>query len=207
MLLFIVFLLISCTNEVDFLKYFSSTVEIICRNEEISAFATGTIISNDGKILTNKHVVSLFAESTINVKLNDEQMYEASIVRMSSEFDLALLKINASTKGFMNLQEDFKIGEEIYGIGNPQGLGLSLYKGIITSNYKKLNINNEKILSVQTNIEFDDGASGGPIFNQKGELLGIMTFRLKNINGYVPGVSFIISSISLKQFINEEEIL
>lgn len=138
------FLLISCTNEVDFLEYFCSTVEIICRNDEISDFATGTIISNDGKILTNKHVVRLFAESTINVKLNDEQMCEASILRMSSEFDLALLKINASTKGFMNLQEDYKIGEEIYGIGNSQGLGLSLYKIIITSNYKKLNMNNEK---------------------------------------------------------------
>ena len=71
-------------------------------------------------------------------------MCEASILRMSSEFDLALLKINASTKGFLNLQEDFKIGEEKYGIGNSQGLGLSLYKGIITSNYKKLNMNNEK---------------------------------------------------------------
>lgn len=207
LLCLICLLLASCNTQLNYMEYFNKTVEIVCSNDKSISYATGTVISNNGLIITNKHVVSNYIEeSSIKVNYIDNTIsYDARIIKVSEEYDLALISIDKDTDYFYNITEDFIVGEDIYGIGNPFGLGLSLYKGIITSSYKNMNFDNEKILSIQTSIEFDDGASGGPVFNSKGELIGLMTYRLVVSYGYVPGVSFLVPSQSIKQFLNRED--
>lgn len=194
-------LTLSSCKSIDVRDYFKKCVEITLIKEESIFKATGTLISDTGDILTNKHVVEGYLEDAEIYVYYEKEYIEASITKISEEYDFALLKIEKKTDYFYNISKDYSIGDEIYAIGNPSGLGLTLYKGIISSDLKYITIDNSSILSLSITIEFEDGCSGGPVFNHKGELIGIMTYRLINSMGYIPGISFILPADSIEQFI------
>lgn len=202
MFIFIIVIVGSCNNKSNINVYLSKTVEIECEILGNKSYATGFFINNDGLILTNKHVVNnLGEEYKINIRLNNNDIKDGIIYNVSNEYDLALIKIDYESNYF-NIEEDFSIGDSVYSIGNPKGYGLTLYEGIVSSNLKKINYNNESILSIQTNIEIYDGCSGGPLINKDGNVLGIMTFRIKDNLNYIPGLSYGIPSKIINEYLN-----
>ena len=205
LLIILCFSLCSCTKKIEIRHYFEKVVEIICENKIGKSFATGTIISSEGLIITNKHVIEDFTEmNCIKVKFyNDENEYPAEILTTSLNYDLALIKVQKNTSYFNSLSEEFKIGEKVYSIGNSNGYGLSVSEGIISCEYKNVIHNNLNTLSIQTNIEIYDGCSGGPLFNEKGDLLGIMTFRIRDNGTYIPGMSFAIPTKIINEFLGD----
>lgn len=198
----IVFSLVSCSSFDIYKDVIHRVVELECQNAYVSSKATGTLISKDGLILTNKHVVENYTkDSRICARFLDGEEYDAEIRIISSKYDLCLLKIEKETQYFNSFSEAFEIGEEVYTIGNPNGYGLALNKGIISSDYKNVIYKEENILSIQTSIEIYNGSSGGPLYNSKGKLLGIMTFRIRDDGTYIPGMSFAIPSKNIKEFL------
>ncbi|MDE7263420.1 MAG: serine protease [Anaeroplasmataceae bacterium] len=195
-------ILCSCSSFDIYNDAINKTVEIRCENEGLTSSATGTLISLNGLILTNKHVVNDFTEnSSIKVSFINEEVYNAEIISISKMYDLCLLKIDKQTDCFSKLSEEFTIGKEVYTLGNPKGYGLALSKGIISSDYKNVIYKEESIFSIPTNIEIYDGSSGGPLYSTRGELLGIMTFRIRDNGTYISGMSFVIPTKIIKEFI------
>lgn len=199
-------LLISCNNKKeDINSYFSKTVEIECESLNNKGYATGFFINNDGLIITNKHVIEKFDNETkINIRLSNDEIKEGIIHKISDDYDLVLIKIDYESNYF-KFEEEFNIGDNIYSIGNPKGYGLTLYNGIVSSNLKRINYDNESVLSIQTNIEIYEGCSGGPLINENGKILGIMTFRIKENMAFIPGISYAIPSKTIIEFLNSEE--
>lgn len=110
-------LITSCTGS-GFKKNFEKTVEISIQEDKNLIYATGTIISNDGLIITNKHVVENKNNILINYYDSPDIKYEANIINVSSNYDLALIKIDKKTSFFNKIDEEFSLGQKIYSIGN-----------------------------------------------------------------------------------------
>lgn len=183
----------------------NKVVEIICENDITKSYATGTLISKDGLILTNRHVIERFMDdSTIKIDfINDEVTYYAKIYDKSDKYDLCLLKIDKETECFESLSTDIYVSDKVYTIGNSNGYGLAYQEGIISSEYKNITYDKKSILAIQTNLEIYDGSSGGPLYNSKGDLLGIMTFRIKDNGTYIPGMSFAIPTKIINEYLGE----
>lgn len=183
-------------------------VEIKTTNDETSwGYATGFFIDSNGTILTNKHVVY---NSTLNndyniiqVRLvNNNEWLSAQVVKISETDDLALIKIEKSNTHFFKLGKSISNGQPIYTIGNPNGFGLSFTKGIISSNDRNVIYNGQTIKTIQTSLVINEGNSGGPIFDKKGNLLGIISFRLKDkYSDVIQGVSFTLPIGTINSFI------
>lgn len=189
-----------------YLDAIRKTVEIRCYNSnDKTGYATGCIISGDGKILTNKHVIMTDGEpfATIEVRPYDSEEYiEAEILEISDKEDLALIKIVKETKYFFSLGDSVGGGESVYTIGNPNGFGLSFSEGKVASPLRFVDYNNVQIKTIQTSIIINEGNSGGALFNEKCELIGLISFRLRNSAGEViQGVSFAIHYSVLAEFI------
>lgn len=184
-------------------------VEIKVSDDEITwGHATGCLISGDGKILTNKHVITnsetdLFY-AVIQVRFADSDDYlNAQIVKTSETDDLAIIKIEKVNCKYFKFASKILNGETIFTIGNPNGFGLSFASGVISSGMREVIYNGQTIEAVQTSLVINEGNSGGPIFNRNGNLLGIISFRLKDKNGNViQGVSFAVPVSHIKAFVN-----
>ena len=193
-LLFSIFILCSCTNQISADSLFEKTVEIECQTNNSSIYATGFFINDKGLILTNKHVIkNLSADTIINVKLKNDMVKTGQIFDISEIDDLALIKIDYESKYFQ-FATDFEIGTKVYALGNPKGYGLTLYEGLVSSDLKNVIYNDTTTLAIQTSIDIYDGCSGGPLFNENGKVLGIMTFRIRDNGIYIPELSFGIPS-------------
>ena len=160
-------------------------------------FGSGFLISPDGFLLTNYHVIK--DEKNITVKLNSDVKMKATVIKSNKEFDLALLKIEAEdlkTISFSN-SEKAEAGDEVYAIGTPmdESLGQSVTKGIISGERE---INGVRFL--QTDVSINPGNSGGPIINENGELVGITTMKLSGEG--VEGIGFCIHSNTVIEMLN-----
>ncbi len=148
-------------------------------------FGSGFLISSDGYIITNYHVVADTAG--IKVVLNDNTEHDVEIVRVSKIYDLALLKIDVKdmVPYKINLSKDVEIASEVYAIGTPSAEDLSqtVSKGIISG---VRNIDNTKL--IQTDASVNSGNSGGPLVNKQGEVIGVVSAKLKGFG--VEGVAF-----------------
>jgi len=175
-------------------------------SEDNWGYATGCFIDNNGTILTNKHVVQSSSSGErygqIMVRTADsEEWVTAEVVKVSEEHDLATIKCNLQ-KDCFSLSENVKNGETVYTIGNPDGFGLSFISGVVSSNSRNVVYEGKTINTIQTSFVINEGNSGGPVFNKKGELLGIISFRLKNNQGeVVQGAAFVIPTKSINNFL------
>lgn len=185
----------SFNTEKLYAEAIEKTVEIRSYNtEDKFAYATGCVISKDGKILTNKHVIMSEGEVFQHIEVrfyNSNNFISASIFKISETDDLALIKINKETSNFFNIGHNVKGGEKIFTIGNPNGFGLSFSAGVVSSPLRYVKYNGSEIKTIQTSIVINSGNSGGPLFNNYGELVGLITFRLRTNSGeIIQGVSF-----------------
>ncbi|MPS49773.1 DegQ family serine endoprotease [Methylobacillus sp.] len=154
------------------------------------SLGSGFIISSDGYILTNAHVVREADE--VIVKLSDKREFQAKIVGVDRRTDVALLKIDATglPKVTIGNPEQLKVGEWVVAIGSPFGLESTLTAGVVSAKGRALPQENF-VPFIQTDVAINPGNSGGPLFNLKGEVVGINSQIYSRTGGYM-GLSFAI---------------
>ncbi|SNR76422.1 serine protease Do [Methylobacillus rhizosphaerae] len=154
------------------------------------SLGSGFIISNDGYILTNAHVVREADE--VIVKLNDKREFKAKIIGADRRTDVALLKIDATglPKVVIGNPEQLRVGEWVVAIGSPFGLESTLTAGVVSAKGRALPQENF-VPFIQTDVAINPGNSGGPLFNLKGEVVGVNSQIYSRTGGYM-GLSFSI---------------
>lgn len=161
--------------------------------------ASGFIISEDGYILTNNHVVKDNTE--ILVTLNNGDEYKAKVIGSDDNTDVALIKIDAKNLPFLKLgnSDDLEVGQWVVAIGNPMGLQASLTVGVVSATGRN-NLDLTRIEDfIQTDAAINRGNSGGPLLNLDSEVVGMNTAIVTNMatGGYM-GIGFAIPSNILK---------
>jgi serine protease Do len=160
------------------------------REFEQQATGSGFILSADGYVLTNAHVVDDANEVT--VKLTDKREFKAKVVGSDKRTDVALLKIEATglPKVTIGDPDKLKVGEWVAAIGKPFGLENTITAGIVSAKGRELP--NENLVSfIQTDVPINPGNSGGPLFNMKGEVVGVNSLIYSRTGGYM-GLAFAI---------------
>lgn len=170
-----------------------------------AGLGSGVIISDDGYIVTNNHVVD--GADKLEVLLNDNKTYEARIVGNDEMTDLALIKIEA--KGLKAItfgdSDAVKIGEWVLAVGNPFGFNSTVTAGIVSAKARSLggNLNRMGVESyIQTDAVLNPGNSGGALVNLKGELIGVNAAIYSNTGSYT-GYSFAIPTTIVKKILTD----
>lgn len=155
---------------------------------------SGVIISSDGYIITNNHVID--KANQIEVTLNDKRNFKAELVGADPTTDIALLKIEEEGLPYLNYgnSDDIRIGEWVLAVGNPFNLTSTVTAGIVSAKARNINILRENFAIesfIQTDAAVNPGNSGGALVNTKGDLVGINT-AIASRNGSYVGYSFAI---------------
>ncbi|TFF41115.1 DegQ family serine endoprotease [Pseudomonas sp. RIT623] len=160
------------------------------RQREAQSLGSGFIISSDGYVLTNNHVVADADE--IIVRLSDRSELQAKLVGTDPRTDVALLKVEGKNLPIVKLgdSEKLKVGEWVLAIGSPFGFDHSVTKGIVSAKGRTLP-NDTYVPFIQTDVAINPGNSGGPLFNMKGEVVGINSQIFTRSGGFM-GLSFAI---------------
>ncbi len=160
------------------------------REHKTQSMGSGFIISADGYILTNAHVVD--GADEVNVRLTDKSEYKAKVIGTDRRTDVALIKIAASNlpKVTLGNPDQLKVGEWVVAIGSPFGFENSVTAGIVSAKGRSLPQENY-VPFIQTDVAINPGNSGGPLFNMKGEVVGINSQIYSRSGGYM-GVAFSI---------------
>ncbi len=156
------------------------------------SLGSGFILSRDGEILTNNHVVAEADE--ITVTLADRRQFQAKVIGRDPASDLALLKIEASGLPVLRWgsSADLKVGEWVLAIGSPFGFEQTVTAGIVSGKRRAL-ASEQYVPFLQTDVAINPGNSGGPLFNLEGEVVGINSQIFSQTGGYM-GLSFSIPS-------------
>lgn len=158
---------------------------------------SGFLISSDGYIVTNNHVISGgpqgSAADTITVTLFDGKEYKATLVGRDASSDIALLKISANSLPFVKMADSKtgRVGDWVVAIGNPLGLGNTVTAGIISALQRNIGAGGAYDRFIQTDTAINPGNSGGPLFNLKGEVIGINNRLISPVGANI-GVGFAI---------------
>ena len=175
--------------------------------ETLYSRGSGIIISTNGYIVTNNHVVE--GGSKFSVKVNDNahggesKTYDAKLIGTDSDTDLAVLKIEAEnlTAAVLGDSDKLHIGDDCFAIGNPFGLETSVSKGIISGLNRQVNSNNHALTSIQTDAAINSGNSGGALFNGYGEVVGVV--NEKYISSNAESLGFAITINDAKSVIDD----
>ncbi|MBR3002405.1 MAG: trypsin-like peptidase domain-containing protein [Clostridia bacterium] len=173
------------------------------QKSEASASGSGIIISDDGYILTNNHIVATSAEQSyyqvseankVTVTLfNDDKEYEAKIIGKDEQTDLAVIKIDKTglSKAEFADSDSIKVGEFAMAVGNPLGMQSSITCGVISAvNREVTDTDGKKFTLIQTDAAINSGNSGGALVNSEGKVIGINTLKLSGTG--VEGMGFAI---------------
>ena len=178
---------------------------------EATSLGSGFIISADGYVVTNNHVISASPEggtgavvSSITVTLPDRKEYKATIVGRDQASDLALLKIDAKNLPFVTFGDSTRtrVGDWVVAIGNPFGLGGTVTAGIVSALHRSIGINGPYDRYIQTDASINQGNSGGPMFDLQGNVIGINTAIFSPTGGNV-GIGFAIPAEEAKPIIDQ----
>lgn len=188
----------SGTELSDFYRYFYGDDEF----PERIGTGSGVIVSPNGYIITNHHVIE--NNSEIEITTNDNKIYKATVVGSDPSSDIAVLKINTDQKlpyVFFGNSDTTKIGEWVLAVGNPFNLNSTVTAGIISAKARDLNQRDGKNeWYIQTDAAVNQGNSGGALVNTRGELIGINT-AITSISGGFVGYSFAVpSNVARKVF-------
>lgn len=160
------------------------------RRQERQSLGSGFVISEDGYVLTNAHVVAEADE--ILVRLNDRRELPAELIGTDSQTDVALLKVDADKLPTLELgdSDELQVGEWVAAIGSPFGFDYSVTAGIVSAINRTLP-QDVYVPFIQTDVAINPGNSGGPLFNLEGEVVGINSQIFTRSGGFM-GVSFAI---------------
>lgn len=164
---------------------------------------SGVVISSDGYIVTNNHVID--GAEKIEVTLNDNRTFNATLVGTDEKTDIALLKINAKDLHPLSFgnSEAVKVGEWVLAVGNPFGFNSTVTAGIISAKARGLSESNTGIKAfIQHDAAVNPGNSGGALVNTSGELIGINTMIYSQTGNY-SGCSFAVPSTTVKKVVTD----
>ncbi len=188
-----------------FFDFFFGPPQSYQQPEMATGAGSGVIISNDGYIVTNNHVIDRAEE--IEVTLNDKRTFKAKVVGTDPSTDIALIKIDASDLPAIVIgnSDNLKIGEWVLAIGNPFNLTSTVTAGIISAKARNINILNadRKIESfIQTDAAINPGNSGGALVNTAGELVGINTAIASQTGSYA-GYGFAVPTTIVSKIVRD----
>ncbi len=173
------------------------------KSKQTGALGTGIIMTADGYVLTNAHVLDGAKKVTITL-LADESEYEAKLVGTDSVSDLAVLKIDAqglSPASFAN-SEELQVGDPVVAIGNPLGTELNgtMTNGIVSAINRNVIYGGHSMSLIQTNAAINEGNSGGPLINEHGQIIGVT--NMKAFDTGVEGICFAIPTSVVRPVVN-----
>ena len=166
-----------------------------------SALGSGFVISEDGFVVTNNHVIE--GADEIAVEFPNGTEYAATVVGVDKNIDIALLKLDVQgVLGFVSFgdSDTARVGDWVMAIGNPLGQGFSVSAGIISARNRELSGNYDDY--IQTDAAINRGNSGGPLFNMQGEVIGVNTAILSPNGGSI-GIGFSMSSNVVAPIVNQ----
>jgi S1-C subfamily serine protease len=158
----------------------------VVRSQEI--IASGIILSADGLILTNAHVIEPGFSYTVKLQSSSDR-YPARVIRVSHELDLALVKIELDTKGMSVVLGDSSrlvMGQDVVAIGNPLGFESSVSKGIISGLERSVESDILRSGYIQSDVLIAPGSSGGALFTMQGECVGVSEILAGGISFFIP---------------------
>ena len=172
----------------------------LLNSREKNGIGSGVIFSEDGYIVTNLHILS---GNQVNVRLNNGKNYQATIIGIDKNTDIAVLKITSNDK--LNPidiadSENLRIGDRVLAIGNPYGIGTSVSNGIISATGR--DYGNPYLQLIQTDAAINPGNSGGALINENGNLIGINS-KIFSKTGAYQGIGFAIPSNLIVQIASE----
>lgn len=179
---------------------------------EVTGTGTGIIMSEDGYIVTNAHVIyddSYGKATAVSVLLSDESQYEATIIGYDVETDLAVLKIQANNLCAAEFgdSDELQVGELVIAIGNPLGFDLfgSVTSGIVSALNREVTINDKDMTLIQTDAAINSGNSGGPLINSYGQVIGINSAKMSSnySSATIEGLGFAIPITDAKSIIDD----
>lgn len=158
--------------------------------QERSSLGSGFIISTDGYVITNNHVVD--GSDEVTVRLHDRREFTAKVIGTDERSDIAVLKISGEDLPTVKLGDSskLKVGEWVLAIGSPFGFDHSVTAGIVSAMGRSLP-NENYIPFIQTDVAINPGNSGGPLFNMKGEVIGVNSQIYSRTGGFM-GLSFAV---------------
>jgi serine protease Do len=175
-----------------------------------SALGSGFILREDGQVLTNAHVVQGETQFTVTVFHRvggqiEKKVYEkVKILAVNPVVDLALLAIDPAelagaklTKVYLGSVDDVKVGQSVFAIGAPEGLDRSVSEGIVSTTNRE----RQGMVYIQTTAQVNPGNSGGPLFNRKGEVIGVVAWKLL----FSEGLNFAIPIDYVKHFLDNRD--
>lgn len=183
------------------------TTEMATQNPFIGQYITsgagsGVIVSSDGYIVTNNHVID--SATSITVRTSDGEEYSATLVGTDSQTDLAVIKIDAAnlTPATVSDSDKISVGDLAVAIGNPLGeFGGTVTDGIISAKDRDITIDGQTMTLLQTSAAVNPGNSGGGLFNSSGNLVGIV--NAKSSGSDIEGLAFAIPSNTMVNIVDE----
>lgn len=187
-------------------KMSPSVVSIISVSQSGTSTGTGIVMSEDGYVITNHHVIE--GSQFLTVLLSDNREFDAELVGADAVSDLAVLKISGTGLVAAEFGDStlVQVGDTVVAIGDPLGIELrgTMTDGIISAINRDLTTNGRTLTLLQTNAELNNGNSGGPLINIYGQVIGINTMKMGSYySGSVEGLGFAIPVSTAKPIIDE----
>ena len=187
-----------------------SVVTVVSRQSAAySSVGTGIIMSEDGYVLTNCHVIEGCSDCTVLVtdEYGGDWPYPARLVGYDADVDLAVLKVDALDlpAAEFGVSDELRVGDPAYAIGNPLGLELrgTMTSGIISAINRDVDVDGVTMTLIQTNAALNSGNSGGPLINQYGQVVGINTIKMMSEYDTIEGLGFAIPSSLAQRWVND----
>ena len=184
-----------------------SVVSITCQSSHSASSGTGVILSADGYIVTNAHVVE--NSSAISVQLTDDRIFNARLVGCDDISDLAVLRIDCTdlTPAQFGDSSTLRVGDTVVAIGDPLGAAFrgTYTNGIVSAINRDVDTNGRTMTLIQTNAALNSGNSGGPLINCYGQVIGINTMKIGTFTDTagVEGLGFAIPSTQVKEIVDQ----
>lgn len=195
----------STVNSVVSINCSAVSTNIFGQQTESASSGSGFIYTADGYIVTNQHVVA--NASSINVTLYNGDTYPATLVGSDSDYDVAVLKIDAKDLPALTLgsSTDVNVGDTVLAIGNPLGeLTFSMSQGIVSCVNRAINVEGTPFNMIQVDASINPGNSGGPLMNLYGEVVGIVSAKYSSYaNTTVEGLGFAIPINDVQSIIKD----
>ena len=198
---------VGLTLQEIYVKCIPSVVSITAQGLGGASTGTGVILTEDGYIVTNHHVIE--NGQRISVQLTDDRLCEASLVGADKASDLAVLKIQAENLESAEFGDSdvLRVGDSVVAIGDPLGVEYrgTMTDGIVSAINRNVNVNGRPMNLIQTNAALNSGNSGGPLINSCGQVIGINPIKIAAFadSAGVEGLGFAIPSTTVKDIVEQ----